>query len=178
MKRTASLLRSAASGLVVMAVTGVLAPATSYAQLPSGSEKGAYAGASVGVYAETAEGRQGQAVAGSAIIGYRFNARWAIEGEFGRTGSLYCYEAFVSADQQARATYCHRDPIFNIGAVRRFTAGSLRPYVVFGFGAGVHVGAGVEVPFGRRFAISTGVDVNVLPDMLAARPKVALLVRF
>lgn len=178
MKRTAGVLRSAASGLAIVAVSGVLAPAASYAQLPSGSDKGAYAGASVGVYAETAEGGQGQAVAGSAIVGYRFNARWAIEGEFGRTGSLYCYEAFASADRQTTATYCHRDPIFNIGAVRRFTAGSLRPYVVFGFGAGVHVGAGIEVPFRRRFAVSTGVDVNVLPDMLAARPNVALLVRF
>ena len=178
MKRTASLVRSAASGLVVMAVTGVLAPATSYAQLPSGSEKGAYAGASVGVYAETAEGSQGKALAGSGIIGFRFGARWAIQGEVGGMGNVYCREGVNWPDPQPKGTCCHSDPIFTIDAVRRFTAGSLRPYVAFGLGMGVHVGAGVEVPFGGRFAVAPGVDVNVLPDMLAVRPKVALLVRF
>ena len=82
---------SAAVGLLIVSVSSVSAPATSYAQSPSGSGKGAYGGASVGVYAEAAEGSSGKAVVGSAIIGYRFNARWAIQGEFGRTGNVFCF---------------------------------------------------------------------------------------
>jgi len=39
-------------------------------------------------------------------------------------------------------------------------------------------GGGVESPFGGRFAIAPDVDVDLAPDMLAVRPKVAMLVRF
>lgn len=143
MKRTARSVRSAAAGILVMAVAAALASATSYAQSPSGSEKGAYGGGSASVHFETAKGGGGEAVVGSAIIGYRFNARWAIQGELGRMGNIYCHESFVSPDR--KMTDCRSDPIFSFDAVRRFTAGSLRPYVVFGLGMDFHAGAGVEV---------------------------------
>jgi len=171
--------RSAAAGILVMAVAAALAPGTTYAQSaqpPSRSQKGTYAGVSAGVYFETSESGTGQAVAGSGIIGYQFNARWAIQGELGGMGNVECFEAWVSPDR--KETVCDSAPILNLDVVRRFTAGSLRPYVAFGLGMGVHVGTGVEIPIGRRFAVVPAVDVNVLPDMLAVRPKVALLVRF
>lgn len=172
--------RSAAAGLLAMTVAAVFAPGTTCAQsvqsLPR-SEKGIYAGVSVGVHFEAAEGSKGQGMAGSGLIGYQFNARWAIQGEFGDTGNFECFEVWVSPDR--KETVCDGAPIANlIDVVRRFTAGSLRPYVALGLGMGVHVGTGVEIPIGRRFAVVPAVDVNVLPDMLAVRPKVALLVRF
>jgi hypothetical protein len=48
-----------------------------------------------------------------------------------------------------------------------------------GVGLGnLRVGTGVAVPFGDRFAVVPAVDLNVLPDMLSARPEAAQLVRF
>jgi hypothetical protein len=171
--------RAAVAGFLV-AVVASFAPAAGYAQSPSPLGKGVYAGGSIGVYFEAAEGDSGQALAGSGIIGYRFGAHWAIQGEFGGMGNVYCYEATLQwqGNRTTRETICHRDPIFTVDAVRRFRAGSLRPYIAFGFGMGAHAGFGVEIPVGSRFAIAPGVDVNLLPDMLAVRPKVALVVHF
>jgi len=141
------------------------------------SNRGAYVGGSVGLYVETAEGGSGQAPAGSIIAGYQFGARWALQGEYGWMGDVYCHQV-TSQGSAAPHTYCHRDPIFSIDAVMRFKAGGLRPYLAFGFGMGVHVGTGLDFPVGRHVVIAPGVDVNMLSDMLAARPKVAVLVRF
>jgi hypothetical protein len=164
-----------------LTAAAALVAASAAAQTPPGSGKGAYVGGSAGVYFESAEGNTGHALAGSAIFGYRFGARWAMQGEVGGMGDVYCREATLSWEnphRETRETVCHRDPIFTVDAVRRFTAGRLRPYVAFGLGIGAHVGLGAEIPVGGRFAIVPGVDVNVLPDMLAVRPKVAMLVRF
>jgi opacity protein-like surface antigen len=159
------------------AQTAPAAPAAQPAPAAPPSNRGAYVGGSVGIYAEMAEGSSGQAPAGSVIAGYQFGARWAVQGEYGWMGDLYCHQG-TSQGSTVPWTYCHRDPIFSIDAVMRFKAGGVRPYVAFGLGMGVHVGAGIDIPIGRHVVIAPGVDVNMLPDMLAARPKVAVLVRF
>lgn len=129
------------------------------------------------ILAETAEGGSGQALAGSVIAGYQFGARWAVQGEYGWMGDVYCQDV-VSHGSTVPDTHCHRDPIFSIDAVMRFKAGGLRPYLAFGLGMGVHVGTGLDIPVGRHVVIAPGVDINMLPDMLVARPKVSVLVRF
>jgi len=177
MRSTPALTRSAIAGLLAITLAVAFTQDTAHAQSappPAGSMKGAYVGISVGIYFEAAEGHFGKAAAISGIAGYQFNDRWAIHGEFGRNGKT-CY--WVNTDK-GRKKDCHRDPLFSLDAVRRFESGSMRPYVAFGIGMGVHLGTGVEVPFGRRFAIVPAVDINMLPDMLSARPKIAQFVRF
>jgi len=158
------------------ASAGPPAQAAPAAQASSPSVRGAYIGGSIGLYVETAEGDSGQAPAGSIIAGYQFGARWAVQGEYGWMGDVYCHQ--ITGGSGAPYTSCHRDPIFSIDAVMRFKAGGLRPYLAFGLGMGLHVGTGVDIPVGRHVVIAPGVDLNMLPDMLSARPKVAVLVRF
>ena len=170
--------RSVIAGLLAIMLAAAVTQGTAHAQSappPSGSAMGAYVGVSVGVYFETGESRGRTAgISISGIAGDQFNDRWAMQGEFGRNGEV-CNRATVNNKPK---NVCHRDPLFSLDAVRRFEAGSVRPYVAFGFGMGQHVGTGVEVPFGGQFAIVPAVDINLLPDMLSARPKLAQLVRF
>jgi len=172
--------RSAAAGLVIVVLATAFAPGITSAQSTPRADTGVYLGGSVGVYLESSEGHSGAALAGGGIIGYRFGARWAIQGEVGGTGTVYCYEAILQQLDKTttRETICHRDAVFSVDAVRRFRAGSLSPYVTLGLGMGVHAGVGIEIPFGRRLAVAPALDVNLWSDMLAVRPKVALLVRF
>lgn len=191
---TTTAARRSAIGVLTITVAVALMPEIVHAQSSSGAEKGAHLGASGGVYFESSEGKSGHALAGSGILGYRFNARWAIQVELGKTGTVYCYDQVpilaangslngyrhvpAAKGKQGPNTICHSDSLLNIDVVRRFTAGSLRPHIMLGLGAGVHLGVGVEVPFGGRFALVPGIDFNVGPEVGSARPKVALLVRF
>jgi len=43
---------------------------------------------------------------------------------------------------------------------------------------GLHGGTGLDVPFGGHFAIVPAVDINLLPDMLITRPRLAQVARF
>jgi len=177
-----------AAGVLTVMLAALLVPSAALAQAAPASQaappaqaapassRGAYVGGSIGLYVETAEGDSGQAPAGSIIGGYQFGKRWAVQGEYGWMGDVYCHQ--ITGGSGAPYTSCHRDPIFSIDAVMRFKAGGLRPYLAFGLGMGLHVGTGVDIPVGRHVVIAPGVDFNVLPDMLSARPKVAVLVRF
>ncbi len=117
--------RSAAAGIVILAV--VLSPNATYAQSvqsPSRPQTGIYVGGSVGVHLETSESGTGQAVAGSGLIGYQFNAGWAIQGEFGGMGNVECFEAWVSPD--CKETVCDSAPVLNLDAIRPSSAGPRR----------------------------------------------------
>ena len=186
MRRRSACAVDVAAGVLTVVVAALLVPSAAFAQTAQAvpatlaapaTTRGAYVGGSVGLYVETAEGGSGQAPAGSIIAGYQFGARWAVQGEYGWMGDIYCHEMSYPGSTY-KQTNCHRDPIFSIDAVMRFKAGGLRPYLAFGLGMGVHVGAGLDIPVGPHVVIAPGVDVNMLPDMLAARPKVAVLVRF
>ncbi|WP_411281550.1 hypothetical protein [Gemmatimonas sp.] len=156
---------------------------------PQPGDKGIYLGATVGQYFESAEGKHGSAPAGSGILGYQFGPKWAMQLEYGRTGTSYCYQQVAIAGggfyhvavpkkNPPAGSICHSDPIGGLDVIRRFGPSRTRPYVALGLGAGLHLGFGVEIEARQRFVIAPALDLNYAGDAGSARPRVAFLVRF
>jgi hypothetical protein len=64
------------------------------------------------------------------------------------------------------------------GSARSVIAGLLAIMLAAAVTQGTAHAQSAPPPFGGQFAIVPAVDINLLPDMLSARPKLAQLVRF
>ena len=135
-------------------------PARALAQAPPSTRTGLYVGGSIGRYLEASEGGGGSAAVRAITLGYHFNPRWGIRGEFASTGDV--------CDQ--RTARCHRDQLFTLSAVRRFTGDRRSFYLLFGLVP--HAGFGMSVPLGPRLTVSTEFDVVYSIYAIAARLKV------
>jgi len=151
----------------VLWVAIALLPALAYAQSTE-SPSQVYAGFTLGAYFETAEGNgYSPGFARSVVVGFG-RPRWLFEAKIGQTGK-HCEQS---------SGYCHSHLLLNVGAIRRFEATGAGPYVVLGCCL-IHLGAGLDLPFGRRFVVAPGFDLNLVDPYAAAfRPKVAVLMRW
>ncbi len=178
--------------VLALALSAAEARAQSDSTTTKPADKGLYLGGTLGRYFESSEGKSGSAPAGSGILGYRFGP-WAVQLEIGGTGTSYCYRQveFVGADGKRNfqhvdvpkknappGSICHSDPVLNLDVIRRFGAGSARPYVAIGVGAGVHLGLGVEVKVSERFVVAPAFDANAGAEFGSVRARLAFLFRF
>lgn len=176
-------------------VSVAFTPVTLWAQSGSAapSDKGLYVGGTVGIYFESSEGKSGHALAGSGLVGYRLTPKWAVQVELGQTGTVYCYERVqvggpggtvyyrevsVSKANPPRGSICHSDPVANLDVIRRFGGGSAQPYVALGFGAGFHLGLGVQIKAGKHFTVAPAVDLSGGDEFAGIRPRIGVLIRF